>query len=101
MGSIPNGVNNHSLDLPDYTGAAQPESRIPAMALPYFNIRRLHPECIGYAGLCLAPGFLWPRIVQFDLALLRNFRFSETRALQFRLEAFNAFNHAQFFGPQP
>ena len=34
-----------------------------------------------------------------DLALLRNFRISESKALQFRLEAFNVFNHTQFFGP--
>jgi hypothetical protein len=25
---------------------------------------------------------------------------SESKSLQFRLEAFNVFNHAQFFGPQ-
>jgi hypothetical protein len=34
-----------------------------------------------------------------DLALLRSFRISEARALQFRLETFNLFNHTQFFGP--
>ena len=33
------------------------------------------------------------------MALLRNFKFSESKALQFRLETFNTFNHAQFFGP--
>jgi hypothetical protein len=27
-------------------------------------------------------------------------RLTEAKSLQFRLEAFNAFNHAQFFGPQ-
>jgi hypothetical protein len=27
-------------------------------------------------------------------------RLREATSLQFRLEAFNAFNHAQFFGPQ-
>jgi len=34
-----------------------------------------------------------------DLALLRSFRITETKALQFRLETFNTFNHSQFFGP--
>lgn len=34
-----------------------------------------------------------------DLALQRNFEINESKALQFRLESFNIFNHAQFFGP--
>ena len=37
--------------------------------------------------------------MNFDLAVLRNFRITERKQLQFRFEAFNAFNHAQFFGP--
>jgi hypothetical protein len=35
----------------------------------------------------------------FDLALLKSFRLSESRALEFRVETFNTFNHTQFFGP--
>ena len=38
-------------------------------------------------------------MLNFDLALLRNFRLSESKTMQFRLETFNTFNHAQFFGP--
>jgi hypothetical protein len=34
-----------------------------------------------------------------DLALLKSFHWSETKQLQLRLETFNTFNHAQFFGP--
>jgi hypothetical protein len=30
---------------------------------------------------------------------LKTLKFSESRILQIRLEAFNAFNHANFFGP--
>ena len=40
-----------------------------------------------------------PGMINFDLALLRSFPLSETKALQFRLETFHAFNHTQFFGP--
>ncbi|MFZ0880560.1 MAG: hypothetical protein WA002_13755, partial [Candidatus Acidiferrales bacterium] len=36
----------------------------------------------------------------YDMALLKNVRLTESKSLQFRLEAFNIFNHAQFFGPQ-
>jgi hypothetical protein len=30
---------------------------------------------------------------------MKSVPFTESRSLQFRLEAFNVFNHAQFFGP--
>jgi hypothetical protein len=36
----------------------------------------------------------------FDMALLKNVRLTESKSMQFRIEAFNVFNHAQFFGPQ-
>jgi hypothetical protein len=35
-----------------------------------------------------------------DMALLKNVRLTESKSLQLRLEGFNIFNHAQFFGPQ-
>ena len=34
-----------------------------------------------------------------DLSMFKDFKFSETRNLQFRLEAFNLFNHAEFANP--
>jgi hypothetical protein len=33
------------------------------------------------------------------MALLKNLKLTESKSLQLRLEAFNVFNHAQFFGP--
>ena len=39
-------------------------------------------------------------MTNFDLALLKNFRLTESKFLQVPLEAFNLFNHAQFFGPR-
>jgi hypothetical protein len=36
----------------------------------------------------------------YDMALLKNLRLNESKSLQFRVEAFNIFNHTQFFGPQ-
>jgi hypothetical protein len=37
-----------------------------------------------------------PRRTNFDMALAKNFPLSEGRSFQFRLEAFNVFNHTQF-----
>jgi hypothetical protein len=36
----------------------------------------------------------------YDMALLKNVEFTESKSLQLRVEGFNVFNHAQFFGPQ-
>ena len=36
----------------------------------------------------------------YDMALLKRIRLTEAKSIQFRIEAFNIFNHAQFFGPQ-
>jgi hypothetical protein len=33
------------------------------------------------------------------MTLQKNLRLADARAFEFRLEAFNAFNHAQFYGP--
>jgi Carboxypeptidase regulatory-like domain/TonB-dependent Receptor Plug Domain len=38
-------------------------------------------------------------IADFDLSLLKDFKFSETRLLQLRFESFNAFNHTMFNVP--
>lgn len=43
--------------------------------------------------------FHGPGTINFDLALRRFFKFSERRMMEFRLETFNTFNHAEFFGP--
>ncbi len=99
MGSIPNGVNNHSLDLPNYNGAALALNGDPRNGLPYFNVSAFGPNPLGTPGNASRRSFYGPGALNFDLALLRNFKFSESKALQFRLESFNTFNHAQFFGP--
>jgi hypothetical protein len=37
------------------------------------------------------PDFIGPREINFDLAILKTFKISESKILRFRLEAFNAF----------
>lgn len=99
MGSIPNGVNNHSLDLPDYNGAPLDLNGNPRNGLPYFNVGAFSPNALGTPGNASRRSFFGPGEVNFDLALLKSFHFTEARSLEFRFEAFNAFNHANFFGP--
>jgi hypothetical protein len=99
MGSIPNGVNNHSLDLPDYNGAPLNLNGNPRNGLPYFNTSAFSQNALGTPGNASRRSFYGPGMLNFDMALLKTFQFTEARSLQFRIEAFNAFNHAQFFGP--
>jgi hypothetical protein len=99
IGSLPNGVNNHSLDLPDYTGAPLKLNRNPRNGLPYVNLAAFRPNALGTPGTASRRSFHGPGMLNFDLALLKNIHLPESKALQFRLESFNTFNHAQFFGP--
>jgi hypothetical protein len=99
LGSIPNGVNNYSLDLPDYNGAPLNLNSNPRNGLDYFNTSAFTINALGTPGDASRRSFYGPGSLNFDMALLRNFRFRESDTLQFRLETFNTFNHTQFFGP--
>jgi hypothetical protein len=99
MGSLPNGVNNHSIDLPDYNGGPLQLNSNPRNGLPYFNTSSFSANALGTPGTASRRSFYGPGMVNFDLALLRTFQLTESKAFQFRLETFNTFNHAQFFGP--
>ncbi len=99
QGSIPNGVNNHSLDLPDYTPGDLKLNHDPRNGQEYFNTSLFDINALGTPGSASRRSIYGPGTLNFDLALLRSFKLSEKKALQLRLEAFNTFNHAQFFGP--
>jgi hypothetical protein len=99
MGSLPNGVNNHSLDLPDFRSGRLRLNGNPRNGLPYFNTSLFSAPALGTFGDSRRRFFYGPGMFNTDLALLRSFHLSESKALQFRLEAFNIFNHTEFFGP--
>jgi hypothetical protein len=99
QGSNPNGVNNRYLDLPDYNGAPVDLNSNPRNSGSYFNAAAFGPNAIGTIGTASRRSFHGPGMFNTDLALLRNFHLTESKALQFRLETFNLFNQAQFFGP--
>jgi hypothetical protein len=53
------------------------------------------PDCYGNLGFDAIRG---PGHNNFDLSLLKSFAFTERFRMEFRAEAFNAFNHTQFEG---
>lgn len=99
MGSIPNGVNNYSLDLPDYNGAPLQLNSNPASGRPYFNTAAFSINALGTPGDASRRSFFGPGGFNSDIALLKTVSLREPASLQIRLETFNTFNHPQFFGP--
>jgi hypothetical protein len=99
MGSLPNGVNNKSIDLPDFAPGPLNLNGNPRNGTPYFHTSLFRPNALGTPGNASRRSFYGPGMFNTDLALRKSFRFSESRVLEFRLETFNVFNHTQFFGP--
>lgn len=64
-----------------------------------FNTSLFTLPALGQVGSAPRRFFGGPGIDNFDMALEKEIRVSESRSLELRLEAFNAFNHAQFYGP--
>jgi hypothetical protein len=100
LGAEPNGINNYGVDLPDYTGGPLNLNHNPRNGLPYFNISQFSDNALGSPGNAKRRFFPGPGLDNYDMALLKNVRLTESKSLQLRLEVFNLFNHAQFFGPQ-
>jgi hypothetical protein len=99
QGSIPNGVNNYSLDTADYNGLPLTLNGDPRSGLPYFNTMAFSDSAFGSTGNASRRSFYGPGEFNIDLALFKNIKITENKGAQFRLETFNVFNHAQFFGP--
>lgn len=66
----------------------------------YFNTDCFHVTPFGTYGNSSRNIVESPGILNFDLAVHKNFRITERVRLQFRSEFFNAWNHAQFGVPQ-
>jgi hypothetical protein len=84
--------------LPDFNGGNLNLNSDPRNGLPYFDTSLFSPNALGTPGTASRRSFYGPGMLNFDIALLRTFRLTESKSLQFRLESFNTFNHAQFFG---
>jgi hypothetical protein len=66
--------------------------------VPIFDSSQLTLPALGTMGNARRRFFSGPGIENFDATLSRSFLVTDNRALEFRAEAFNLFNHAQFFG---
>ena len=99
LGTIPNGINNNGVDTPNYTPGLLEINTNPRNGQPAFNTALFSLPQVGQMGTAPRRFFHGPGIDNFDLALQKTLALAESKALELRVEAFNAFNHAQFYGP--
>ncbi len=99
LGAEPNGINNYGVDEPQYTPGPLDLNSNPRNGQSYFNTSLFNLQALGTPGNAPRRFFYGPGLENYDIALMKNVPLTESKLLQFRMEAFNAFNHAQFFGP--
>jgi hypothetical protein len=92
-----------TIDVPSYNPGNGPlfinKNPRNSAGQPYFNPNYFQPEPLGQVGNAMRRYFSGPGINNFDIALLKDTQITERTAVQFRAEAFNVFNHAQFMNP--
>ena len=99
LGTLGNGANNYLLDTPQYKAGSFNINTDGRNGRPAFDTTLFSEETLGQLGNAKRRIFYGPGINNFDLTLTKNLRLADARSLEFRVEAFNAFNHAQFYGP--
>ena len=90
-GSYTEGTRVTATGISPNTGTDSPYNRInpAAFGLPY----------VGSRGLDIGQNYLTdPGVNNWDISLQKEFSIKERQRLQFRVDAFNAFNHTQFSG---
>jgi Carboxypeptidase regulatory-like domain/TonB dependent receptor len=99
IGTLGNGANNYLLDTPQYKAGPLKINTNGRNGRPAFDTSLFSEETLGQLGNAKRRIFYGPGMNNFDLAIKKDLPLSEARSLEFRIEAFNAFNHAQFYGP--
>jgi hypothetical protein len=70
----------------------------PKTVSQWFNTSAFAAPAYGYFGSAGTGILRGPGLVNFDMGMYKDFRFTEKRKLQFRAEFFNIFNHTNFSG---
>jgi hypothetical protein len=98
LGTFGNGVNNNLLDTPNYVPGCDLQINHDPTKGPAFNTACFSVPELGQLGNAPRRFFYGPGIANFDLALIKRVAFDKSRNLEIRVEAFNVFNHPQFYG---
>jgi hypothetical protein len=65
----------------------------------WFNTAAFTPAALGTFGSSARNSLRGPGLANVDLALFKNFPITKSQRIQFRLEAFNVFNRANYANP--
>jgi hypothetical protein len=99
IGTNPNGINNSSIDEPDYSGGPLHLNHNPRTHQNnYFDSTAFSMNALGTAGNAKRRFFYGPGADNFDMAVAKKLPLTESKSLLFRVEGFNVFNHTQFNG---
>ena len=94
-----NGVNNTwGLDTPDVLPGSLQLNGNPHIG-PYFNTSQFSFQPLGEVGSAKPRYFYGPGMINVDLSVQKRIELAENKTLDFRMDAFNVFNHPQYFGP--
>jgi hypothetical protein len=100
IGTNPNGINNSSIDEPDYSGGSLHVNHNPrANGNNYFSTAVFSMNALGTSGNSKRRFFYGPGEDNYDMAVAKKLQIKGSTSLLFRLDTFNVFNHAQFNGP--
>jgi hypothetical protein len=99
LGTIPNGINNNGVDTPEWSGKSLSLNLNPRGGAAVFDSNQFSLPALGTMGNARRRFFSGPGMENLDATLSREFSMRDNRGFEFRAEAFNVFNHAQFFGP--
>jgi hypothetical protein len=86
-------------DLPDYNGGPIYTHNNPRTNPQYFNAGAFSYEPLGTFGTSPRRFFAGPGLNNWDMAVIKDTKFTESKTLQLRFETFNTWNHAQFGNP--
>jgi len=100
IGTNPNGINNSSIDEPDYNGGPIHLGVDPRRnGNRFFNTGSFSMNALGTPGTAKRRFFYGPGVDNYDMAVAKKVAITDSNSLLFRVEAFNVFNHTQFTGP--
>jgi hypothetical protein len=94
------GANAIPVDVPNFSGGGPVLADTnPRHGNAYFHTSLFSNEQLGQFGNSRRRFFHGPGLNNFNMALLKTTKITESKELQLRFEAFNVFNHAQFTNP--
>jgi hypothetical protein len=98
LGTFGNGVNNNLVDTPNYTPGCDVKANHDPASGPAFNTACFSLPALGQLSDAPRRFFYGPGIENVDVAIIKRVVVANARNLDVRIEAFNVFNHPQFYG---